>query len=410
MLLLKCADCGTMNGLDGQFCRQCGRSIPVADLARARQEMQELVADGERLMDQSRLPEAMAIASAAMEADPNFGPAVRLYGEILARQGRTADAVEALEHLARLEPENSTVRARIAELTAGSGGRRGPRLSPSMQIIVTALGLTLILVAVGSAFMLAAKPNKKDVPQVASLTEPNRSSFDVVAPVPAPDIVQSTAPSAQSASVTGVQQTTIPADPVPASTTPATQAPVQRQTVSTDPTLPSRGNDLRNLKPLPAKATGTDPEPGTAPLPTTDVAATKPVADPVAVPAVAKPTGTIEIKVRANQTTKTSGPVEATPNEVKVLISVARERYARGEYEGAAGAYEKALKAGADKGTTNQRLGGCYEKLGRKDDAITAYHRAIDAYTAQNTKNPEARLERAIQACKKAIEVLENGE
>ncbi|MFX9058156.1 hypothetical protein ABTN75_20125, partial [Acinetobacter baumannii] len=59
---------------------------------------------------------------------------------------------------------------------------------------------------------------------------------------------------------------------------------------------------------------------------------------------------------------------------------------------------------------TNQRLGGCYEKLGRKDDAVTAYRRAITAYEAQNNKKPEARLERAIQACRKAIEVLEAGE
>lgn len=399
-----------MNGLDGQFCRQCGRSIPVVDLDRARQEMAELIQDGERLLAQRRLPEAMAIASAAMEADPNFGPAVNLYGEILAKQGRVADAVEALEHLARLEPDNQVVRTRIAELSGGNRSGGGARLSPTTQIVITALGLTMILVAVGSAFMLAAKPAKKDAQLVASATEPARTSFDTVAPVPAPDIVAPASTRTDSAPVTGIQQTTIPGDPVGAAPAPApasSTATPPRQAASADPTMVSRANDLRNVKP-----TATNPEVGSAPLPKTEVAVAKTTPDsPTAAPApTPKNPGVIEIKLRENQTAKPANTVEATPNEVKTLISVARERYAKGEYNGAAGAYEKALKAGADKGTTNQRLGGCYEKLGRRDDALTAYHRAIDAYTAQNAKNPEPRLERAIQACRNAITVLETGE
>ena len=118
----------------------------------------------------------------------------------------------------------------------------------------------------------------------------------------------------------------------------------------------------------------------------------------------------VEIKIRDKQSQAEKTPVETSPQVVEALIRVARDRYAKGEFESAASAYEKAIKAGASKGSSNQRLAQCYEKLGRKDEAVSAYKKAMSAFEAQQAKNPEARIERAIAACHKAMALLEQGD
>ncbi|MES1228455.1 MAG: tetratricopeptide repeat protein, partial [Armatimonadota bacterium] len=212
-----------MNGLDGQFCRQCGKPIPADDLSRARQEMLDLIADGDRLMVQNRLSEAMTIASASLEADPNCGPAVALYGEVLFRQGRTSEAVEAFEHLVRLAPENEAHKARLGEMQAFLKPKRSSvRMSQPMQILVTAVGFTLILSAVGTALILSTAQPKANASMVASNTKPLGDSFHTPAPVPAPDITgpntgrttETADPTAPAVDSTATTTTTIPNTPI----------------------------------------------------------------------------------------------------------------------------------------------------------------------------------------------------
>ncbi|MEZ5162483.1 MAG: tetratricopeptide repeat protein [Fimbriimonadaceae bacterium] len=62
---------------------------------------------------------------------------------------------------------------------------------------------------------------------------------------------------------------------------------------------------------------------------------------------------------------------------VTALIRKARNQYVTGDYSGAAAAYLEALRRGASPSSTNQRLAQCYEKLGKKNEAIAAYKRAM---------------------------------
>ncbi len=92
---------------------------------------------------------------------------------------------------------------------------------------------------------------------------------------------------------------------------------------------------------------------------------------------------------------------------METLLRVARQHFQTGNFSQAADAYEKALRAGAEVGSTNQRLAQCYERLGRKSEAIGAYRRAISAYeSALRSGGNEARLKAAIEACQRAISVL----
>jgi tetratricopeptide (TPR) repeat protein len=95
-------------------------------------------------------------------------------------------------------------------------------------------------------------------------------------------------------------------------------------------------------------------------------------------------------------------------NGVEALLRTARNQYQVGDYSSAANSYERALRAGADPASSNQRLAQCYEKLGRNADAVAAYSRAADAFQAELDagKGDKSRLSSAIDSCKQAIKVL----
>jgi tetratricopeptide (TPR) repeat protein len=57
-------------------------------------------------------------------------------------------------------------------------------------------------------------------------------------------------------------------------------------------------------------------------------------------------------------------------------MKAAQEQYLVGQFAKAASLYEQALRAGGDPGRVNQRIGQCYERLGKTSEAIAAYTRA----------------------------------
>ena len=85
----------------------------------------------------------------------------------------------------------------------------------------------------------------------------------------------------------------------------------------------------------------------------------------------------------------------------------ARQFFNSGDYAKAAKAYEDALAAGAEPASTNQRLGQCYQRLGRKADAKRAYENAVRYFTAQVQASPDSvTLRTALQACQQALKAL----
>jgi tetratricopeptide (TPR) repeat protein len=79
-----------------------------------------------------------------------------------------------------------------------------------------------------------------------------------------------------------------------------------------------------------------------------------------------------------------------------------------GHYDMAVKAYERAIMAGGDSAPINQRIGMCYEKLGKTDDAAVAYNRAIASYQgALNAGTGDSkRLKSGLDACKQALKLL----
>ncbi len=106
--------------------------------------------------------------------------------------------------------------------------------------------------------------------------------------------------------------------------------------------------------------------------------------------------GTIDIKVRP--TSKSNGGGGASLNDdndsngngLKALTSAANDQMLVGRYDGAAKSYERAIQRGGDRGKLGQKLGICYERMGKKSDAIAAYREA-KRHLESKSSDPKAK-------------------
>jgi tetratricopeptide (TPR) repeat protein len=114
----------------------------------------------------------------------------------------------------------------------------------------------------------------------------------------------------------------------------------------------------------------------------------------------------VDVRPSAGQGSTTNSNVTAEDRGAQIdsLIRVAREKQAVGDWARAADAYEKALALGASPASTNQRLAQCYEKLGKKAEAIKAYERAITAFEKLDPN--DVRVQAQLDSCRQALKLL----
>ncbi len=115
----------------------------------------------------------------------------------------------------------------------------------------------------------------------------------------------------------------------------------------------------------------------------------------------------IEIKVHKNAAVGNSGSQDAgaSGGGLTTLMKAAREQFMLGKWASAASMYEKALRAGGDPGSVNQRLGQCYSKLGRTSEAMAAYSRAESALQSA-VSGGRASAKPALEAVRQALQNL----
>jgi tetratricopeptide (TPR) repeat protein len=92
-----------------------------------------------------------------------------------------------------------------------------------------------------------------------------------------------------------------------------------------------------------------------------------------------------------------------------MLYRMGVDSFQIGNFDQAAQHLEKARSSGADPITVNERLGQSYAHLGRKQDAISAYQRAIEACTnALNAGRGDSSKMRAVRdACETAVRQIQ---
>ena len=428
MRSISCPKCQASNQVSNRCCRQCGAALPDDLIAAAQLENQKLVADGQKLFGEGRIDEALMIANAVLELDAECIPALSLLGDCYERQGKLPEALETYELIVSLRPDSPLDRIRVAHLRKLSMSQELELVEPQArrQTFFAAVAAGVLLICAASAIVLATSPAAADdklvmnAPVEESGIEPFR-----MAPVP----------TASQANPTATNPTTDPNQPTvtnPPVTNNAPQPPAgyfpenTRRWANGLPDQHGRGSGpaegevppfdpgVPTLERDPHATTGggtgtstgttgngsTGTTGGTTNGGSTGTGGTG-TGDP-------DPVGIIDIR----PSTKTGGStgIPEAGNDIKqaeTLIRVARDAYATGNYTRAADLYEKALKAGASKASTNQRLAQCYEKLKRKTDAIAAYQRAIQAYEAKiKAGTGTARDQAAADACRQAIRLL----
>ncbi|MFM9872480.1 MAG: tetratricopeptide repeat protein, partial [Fimbriimonadaceae bacterium] len=117
--------------------------------------------------------------------------------------------------------------------------------------------------------------------------------------------------------------------------------------------------------------------------------------------------GVVEIRVKPGSENNNTAATNGGAMSVEQLIQKARNLYIQENYAGAAEAYEAAIRAGAGTGATYQRLAQCYEKMGRKSDAVRSYRNAVRAFDAQISRgNGSDSVRAAKESCERAISAL----
>ena len=401
MPTILCEACKSTNTLDSRFCRQCGQPMPENAVDAARDEVLALVGDGRRLLADGRVSEALMIAESALEFDHDLIEGLALYGDCRERQERFAEAVESYERILELRPDSPLDRIRLGHLRKLSTQQELQVAEPRQkrQILYLSGAVALVLVSVGAALSLSnnnntVKPTEgKEQLLASNAVDDGMTAFKTQAPVPeqpGPDARQSPpngnttqegqpmanygVAQAAPVGIGGSRQLTFPGVP-PLTVNPGPGFDPTR--VAVQPSTQPGGNSASATQPETSK-----PEP------------------PAAAPKTAPP-AIVEITPSGGSSGQDNPEVAVTN-----MIRVARDLYLQGKYDRAADAYQKALKLGADKGSTNQRLAQCFEKLNKNSDAAAAYKRAIDAFEAQLKKDPDQRTERALAACKKALAIL----
>jgi len=395
------------------------------------QALMDMVSQGQRTLGQGRAAEALRIADAILEDQPDSVSALALRGDALERLGQFEDALVCYERVLELKPDSALDRIRASQL------KRQLEEAPVTAVEAPSHRKALLAGLAGASFVLTVglgywyinSLGQKPAAEVQTLAS-NQSgyvaeNFPSVAPVPTtPD------------GAAGQTRSSVPppaADPQ----TRTTADPAARSSVVEPGYTGSAGSS--RIPSGPASSGGVEPvnpvpngmREGLAVVPSNPGGRTDSAQQPqngggqADAPEPIRPNnetrtedpGIIDIRPSAGSGTSgrsnNAGSKEAEDDEAakqssETLVRVARDAFVRGDYSRAADAYEKALRQGASRGSTNQRLAQCYERLGRKADAISAYERAISAYqsTLSSGSGDSSRVQAALDTCRQALKVL----
>lgn len=407
--MVSCKQCNTLNSLDSAFCKKCGVTLDANEIAIANEKLTAMIADGNKLFAEGRTEDALMVADTAINSNPTSAVAVSLKGMCLERKGQLAEALECFERVVELQPDSTLDKLKVNDLKNLLAVEKFEvtRTPDSRMAVMSAVAATVLVVTCGAIF---AKANASgDKPMVVAQNDPVNRTFGEVMEKQAPIDQQQKMtngaqanPELQNPTAGGIQ------NPMPDNSG-RTREPLnlgggRYNGVSLPQPEEGVGPVIINPDDIPQRNTNTQPtgpttQPsgpgkGEDPEPIIDTPPTKqdpPKNDP----------GIIEIEVSKGSPNRNNGGSSEISggNGRTALLATARSQMSQGNYSAAATTYERALRSGADQGSTNQRLGQCYAQLGRNGDAVSAYSRAAAAFEKSgNTQGAEA--------CKQAIKVL----
>jgi len=422
--MIVCNLCQSQNGLDSKFCKNCGTALPDQVVKEAQDKFDKMVQEGYGLFNQGRTAEATLVAQTCIRENQQSANAYSLLGMCYERTGQLAEALDAFERVLELSPESPLDRIKVSQLRHSlTQHLKTDTKSNRRFAMIGGLSASVIIIAGGVVLAFANRTK----PAATVSTNPGTVVADVKPFSPASQLTQSLNPAVQTNPNAGAAQTQpTPQQPsLPVATSQEkTKAKSQGDTDSADssdspsesgPTVapvnlgslkvqPESGAANVGLKPTTGASASADPPPSDLSQAQASVAPEqkqeeqKPPDDP----------GIIEINVvhRSGAPGASSGSTD--PNELQALLKAARNEFLIGHYDSAARTYQRAVMAGGDSASINERIGMCYQKLGKTEDAVIAYTRAISSYEGalnSGTGNGK-RLKSGLDACKQALKLL----
>ncbi len=415
--LLTCAECAAKNTLDGAFCKQCGVALPEEMRDEMKAEAEKLLIDGRQLLNDGRTQEASLVADSVLEVDPTNANALALRGDIFERDGQFQEALETYERVMEIRPDNAMDRIRVAHLSkliaAEDIAVEEPVSNRRGILLVAAAGV--LLASVGAALFFAGNNSQSGLPENLIAKNDNVTGFTLdptIVPMP-PKGADTTGQGTGSGNLQdlnpGVGSTNTGGGTATYSTSNPTSGyqPQFQRNPGEDGNAPYEPKV--SLKPWENQGgVGTArPENGatnSGQSNNTDQGNSSSVAGP---PDEKEDEGVVEIRVKPGNENSNPGAESGGAMSAEQLIQKARNLYIQENYAGAAEAYEAAIRAGAGTGATYQRLAQCYEKMGRKSEAIRSYRNAVRAFDSQISRgNGSDSVRAAKESCEKAISAL----
>lgn len=419
--MVSCSKCSTPNSVDSLFCKHCGAEIATEVRSEAQQKLQDLVSEGYRIFNEGRTDEARLVAESVLAEEPSSASAISLKGMCHERQSELALALECYERVVELNPDSALDKIKVTHLRQALAGKVLATPEPRRgRAIFGALAATGLVVAIGAAIAAFSQPKNA----IAQNREATGNLDSQTLPFsPAPAGLPSPKPNADTAAA---ETTRAPAGDNIAATPP--------RTPSAGSTIPSWGRDNSIRLPRVEDGIGSSDQRPLAvapPIgPATVVRDPDPVmeagdVDPVVegsrgsglsrvasggdpTPKSTERPSIIDIRLTQPAGSGNAGEPGANANGVEALLKTANQQFLLGRFPQAANTYEAALRAGANPGQVNQRLGQVYANLKRDSDAANAYRRAIASYEGalRNGSGNADSLRSAIESCKAALKNL----
>ncbi len=391
-----CTACGTQNGDDGRFCKQCGKPLerPVDG---AHEETNPILLErAYQARRDGHLDRSLTICRLAVDHNDKDTSAWSLLGQIYEEMGKTEEALNAYEKVVALNPGSIADRIKLDELRGeappaserphvslaspipqSSGQQSAPRYVAASLVF---LGLAIV----ASAIYITNRPIQVTAPTAPGNVARNNTTPPVTAP---------TKPAAP------VQSSNQSADPRQYGIGSLLPPTVIYEQPPSQPSMPAQvySPPLPNIKPETKAGASRTATPGGHSKIVIDVGKHSSAS------AETTPGEKIELQVGASPSTDTP---PAHPNQnARSYMAVAQAEQVQGEYQKAIAAYTSALPTAADdQASIYQQIALCYQHLHDYQNAVTNYQQAIHAYNALVSAGKRAVESKfGIQACEAGI-------
>ena len=432
---MQCGKCKTLNEDDSRFCRKCGQYLYLDGNTPGKKpdehvRVGELIYASYKHKEAGRIDEAILACQGALTLNDQSSSARNLLASLYESRGDINLAIGEYRKVLKIEPDNSSVKEKIAyldnillvpEVQQVSSVPNIEAIRPYLPAITAAgamllvliIGFAMIRISSGGGSRIKREPNSSTVqqsmeanPQQTRQYQQNDPAYQQQQTSPTPAQIEN--PQVAQPQVPPTGSTVMPQTP---NNTPANTA-ASRTNTNTRRGIPS--------VPLPrmVQPTGIIPRNPSVISPVYPQQAGNTNGSPVIVPVNE---GEIPPNVRqpdpprVNQPSVTYSAPKPSTSSVPVIQPVqdpeerAMQLQGAGKYNDAIDAYQNVLKKTTDKARVYQQLGLSYQRTGKHSQAIESYRKAIQAYRDQLTAGRDpSDVQRDIRACEAGIQVSQN--